>query len=264
MPSTTLDIEDHAQLLAYLRATERIGSGETPVLRTLGGGVSNRAVRVDRATGEGWVMKQALAKLRVKVDWFSDPARIEREAMALRVLPTLVWPGAVTPLVFEDRDEHILAMQAVAEPHENWKTLLLRGEVDSDLVTQFGRLLGTIHSNARKRSGELSPLFADRRFFETLRVEPYYTYTATQVPAAATFIGKLVCESDARASARAARPRGDPLGRPRVRRRLCADTSAEQGALLARASRYVRGDGADVLGGVSAVHGHGAVGGRPG
>jgi hypothetical protein len=31
------------------------------------------------------VVKQALAKLRVAVDWFSDPRRIEREAESLEV-----------------------------------------------------------------------------------------------------------------------------------------------------------------------------------
>lgn len=35
-------------------------------------------------------------------------------------------------------------------------------------------------------------LFGDRSFFETLRVEPYYSYSATQVPEAAGFIDALI------------------------------------------------------------------------
>ena len=40
--------------------------------------------------GRGWVLKQALAKLRVNVDWFSSPERIGVEAKALRWLNR--WP----------------------------------------------------------------------------------------------------------------------------------------------------------------------------
>ena len=57
-----LDIEQHDQLIAYLRATGRIAPDETPQVRTLAGGVSNRTVWVKRPTGEAWVLKQALEK----------------------------------------------------------------------------------------------------------------------------------------------------------------------------------------------------------
>jgi hypothetical protein len=52
--------------------------------------------------GEAWVLKQALAKLRVKVDWFARPERIEREALGLRRLEKLAPLGAITPLVWQD------------------------------------------------------------------------------------------------------------------------------------------------------------------
>ena len=47
-----LDIEQHAQLPAYLRATQRIAPDETPEMKTLAGGVSNRTVLVKRLSGE--------------------------------------------------------------------------------------------------------------------------------------------------------------------------------------------------------------------
>jgi aminoglycoside phosphotransferase (APT) family kinase protein len=197
MDDATLDIEQHDQLIAYLRATNRIPTDEPPPrVRTLAGGVSNRTVLVKRATGESWVLKQALAKLRVKVDWFSDPARIHHEALGLRWLEKLAPPGTITPLVFEDAQQHLLAMQAVPQPHENWKTMLLAGHVDPDHVTQFARLLGQIHrDSARQRDGELPGVFDDRSFFESLRVEPYYLYTGEQVPEARAFYRWLVRET---------------------------------------------------------------------
>ncbi len=192
-----LDIENPDDLVAYLRRTGRVGADERINVRTLAGGVSNRTVLVELPTGESWVLKQALEKLRVAVDWFSDPERVHREALGLRWLQELAPPGTITPLVFENHEHHLLAMEAVPEPHENWKTMLLEGQVRGEHVDQFGRLLGEVHRNAHERREELAPIFEDRSFFESLRLEPYYGYTATQVPAAADFLRALVEETRA-------------------------------------------------------------------
>lgn len=192
-----LDIEQPGVLVAYLRESTRIASDEEPAITVLAGGVSNRTVLVERPSGESWVVKQALAKLRVQVDWFSDPARIHREADGLRWLGEIAPPGTITPLIFEDRDDHILAMIAVPQPHQNWKHMLLRGEVHADHIEQFATLLGTIHRVSNERQAELEPVFGDRGFFETLRLEPYYEYTASQVPEAATFYADLLAETRA-------------------------------------------------------------------
>jgi 5-methylthioribose kinase len=192
-----LDIEQHAALVDYLRARRHIGPDEQPRVTTLAGGVSNRTVLVERPGGEAWVLKQALAKLRVAVDWFSDPARIQREALGMRYLARLAPPGTITPLAWEDAAHHLLAMQAVPQPHVNWKALLLAGQLDMAHVAQFGRLLGTIHRRSWEQRGALQPVFDDRSFFESLRVEPYYTYTATQVPESARFYTALIAEARA-------------------------------------------------------------------
>jgi len=189
---TQLDIEQPAALIDYLRQKQRIGAQETPRITVLAGGVSNRAVLVEREMGDAWVLKQALTKLRVPVDWFSDPERVHREALGLRWLATLTPPSVIPGLIFEDHTHHLLAMQAVPQPHTNWKTVLLSGEVDLSHVEQFATLLATIHRQAAQRQAELAPLFADRTFFESLRLEPYYHYAATQVPLAAPFLHQLI------------------------------------------------------------------------
>lgn len=192
-----LDIENSAELVAYLRRTERIDAEQAVRTRVLAGGVSNKTVLVEQTSGETWVLKQALAKLRVEADWFADPARIHREALGLRWLERLAPADSITPLVFEDEAEHILAMQAVPQPMENWKTVLLAGRVETDRFVQFARLLAAIHANAWRRRDTLADVFADRRFFESLRLEPYYTYAAAGVPDAAAFLGELVTDTRA-------------------------------------------------------------------
>lgn len=202
LPATSLDIEKPDELLAYLRQAGHIAKDETPVMQVLAGGVSNRTVLVQRdnqnqnqnnneAQPAAWVLKQALAKLRVKVDWFSDPARVHREAMGLRHLKKLVPQGSSTPLLFEDQEHHLLAMAAVPQPHDNWKDLLLAGHIEAGHIEQFGQLLGHIHKNAFEQRDALATAFADRSFFQALRLEPYYTYTAKQLSPVTPYLGKF-------------------------------------------------------------------------
>ena len=115
-----INIENRDQLLSYLRDRQLIDGAERPVVQILRGGVSNRTVWVARADGRDWVIKQALPKLRVQVEWLSDPARIQREACGLRWLGKII-PGHVPEFIFDDPSQHILALSAIPQPHENWK-----------------------------------------------------------------------------------------------------------------------------------------------
>jgi 5-methylthioribose kinase len=185
-------IQGADELIRYLRETGRIEADETPVVRALRGGVSNKTMLLQRQDGSRWVLKQALPRLRVQTEWFSDPARIHVEANGLRYLPRLTPPNSTPALLFEDRLRHLLAMEAVPEPHDNWKERLLKGLVDRDLVRQFGRLLATIHRTSHELRQDLAPIFRSRVFFETLRLEPYYRFSAEAVPEAKAFFLALL------------------------------------------------------------------------
>ncbi len=195
--SAELDIENAGALLAYLRDSSFIAGDETPQITVLAGGVSNNTVLVQRASGEAWVLKQALPKLRVAVDWFCNPARIQREAEGMRALIDLAPAGTITRLVAEDIPHFLLVMEAVPEPHANWKTMLLHGEIVPDHFLQFGKLLATIHSRSRAQRETLSVVFEDRSYFESLRLEPYYAFALSNVPEAA-FLSDLIEQTRAR------------------------------------------------------------------
>jgi aminoglycoside phosphotransferase (APT) family kinase protein len=194
-----LDIEDPDQLVAWLRRTGRIDASESPAVRRLAGGVSNRAMVVERPGGGAWVVKQALEQLRVDVVWRSSPERIHREAAGLRWVAELCGPETVPALVFEDFDEHAIAMHYVPEPHDGLKALLLAGRIDLAHMRAFGALLARIHERAASRLDDLRGELGDRGFFESLRVEPYYSYSAERCPAAAGFLDALVAETRATA-----------------------------------------------------------------
>jgi hypothetical protein len=187
-----LNIEEPSALREYLASTGLVASGEVVTIFVLPGGVSSRTVLVERPNKPGLVLKQSLAKLRVEADWFSDPIRIHREGLGLRWAGRLAPSGSVPALLVEDAQEHVLAMEAVPSPHNNWKKLLLGGLLKEEHVVQFARWLGTMHLQSWQRRHELAPLFDDRSFFVSLRVEPYYQYSASKVPAAVSFLSELV------------------------------------------------------------------------
>lgn len=191
-----INIEDHDRLLRYLREGNWIARDETPICRTLTGGVSNRTVWVKRKGQTDWVIKQALNKLRVQVDWFSAPERIQREAAGLRSFASVI-RDHVPEIVFEDTENHILAMTAVPQPHDNWKAMLLAGNTEKAYARSFGSLLAKIH-NAAEQCPALADAFAERRYFEELRLEPYYGYAAAQTPQAAPFLTRLIQDTRAR------------------------------------------------------------------
>ena len=192
-----VDIEIKSELVSYLTRRGQIEAGETPGHKILTGGVSNRCIWLERETGEAWVIKQALQKLRVEADWFSDPERIQNEAQGIRWLKELVPQGAIPDLIFEDKTENILAMSAVPQPHENWKVMLLNGDIRDAHTQQFARMLGAIHTGSHRQREEYQRVFGDRRYFESLRIEPYYLYTARRRPETARFFEDLVTETRA-------------------------------------------------------------------
>lgn len=190
-----LDIEDFNALRRYLIRRTHIKPGENVSFKKLLGGVSNRTVRVSWSDGKGWVLKQALPKLRVEVDWFSDPARIVVEAKATRWLNSLAPKGTTPSFIFEDKANCLMGMEAIPEESENWKSLLLSGQIVSNHFEQFGLLLGTIHRQSSNVASEIRREFRDTTYFQSLRLEPYYLYTAQRVPAATGFLHALSRET---------------------------------------------------------------------
>jgi 5-methylthioribose kinase len=194
MASTTIDIENPEHLLPYLRSHGWLAGESKPDIKLLTGGVSNRAIYID--DGErAMVLKQALEKLRVKVDWFSPVERIHREAQGLRWLQQIEPAGSVPGFIFEDFEQHILAMTAVKHPHQNWKNELMEGRIDKDLFIQCGGLLGQIYRLSQKQKKKIPAPFFDTGYFESLRLEPYYAYSARHVPEAAAFLADLAREA---------------------------------------------------------------------
>lgn len=189
-----MNIENPLELIPYLLSCGLIDSGDVPRICPLVGGISSRTVLVEPSGRAAFVMKQALAKLRVASDWFSSPSRIHREAQGMRYLQDLAPPGTITGFRLEDFSEHIIAMSAVPRPHCTWKELLLSAPPVPQHFEQFAAILAQIHARSHG-DRSLAQVFGDRADFESLRLEPYYRYSADCVPEAKPFLEKLIEET---------------------------------------------------------------------
>ena len=190
-----MDIERGEDLEQYVSA--ELGAWVSDY-RVLHGGVSNRTVMVTLSDGRRWVVKQALEKLRVKEPWYCDPERVHREALAMRIFSRLNRPNHFVSLVHEDMDRHIIVMEAVPEPAENWKTLLLAGNIDLTLVKQFASLLAQIHNASDLLSQDERELLTEQTYFQPLRIEPYYRFVLEQEPGMEALLNRAILEASSR------------------------------------------------------------------
>lgn len=190
--SNSVDIENATSLRNYLLSKDRITAKDNVVSQLLSGGVSNKTVLV-HINENSYVMKQGLSKLRVPSDWYSNPARIAREAMGMQALKIILPPEQVTSLIFLDDQENILMMSAVPTPHENFKALLLKGGDQHALIQKMARMLSTIHQGTWQNH-EIAREFDNTDFFHELRIDPYFRFCMQKFPEFAPWFQKNILD----------------------------------------------------------------------
>ena len=169
---------------------------DAPRIIELGGGISNTVLLVE-AGSQRLVLKQALGKLRVQADWFSDRERASRESAAMRWLSPHLPAGSVPEIVFEDRENCLFAMAAAPCEAETWKALLMRGEASIPVAEAIARMLSAMVS-ASWHNPEAEQLLGDQTVFDQLRLDPYYRTTASWHPDLRPQFEQLLRESASR------------------------------------------------------------------
>jgi aminoglycoside phosphotransferase (APT) family kinase protein len=142
-------------------------------VKVLSGGVSADVVLGD----DGLVHKRFLPKLKVQMEWLSDPRRVFREIDSLRAWFRIAGPHCVPRIVSVDPADCSYTM-SYAEG-VSWKDQLLSGEVRASIAHELGRLLGLVH---RKPDEEARRALAGPGHFHDLRVEPYYETVKRRYP----------------------------------------------------------------------------------
>ncbi len=163
--TSLVDIENSVSLTHYLRENGYCEDGMPGSYTNMQGGVSCKTVLIHMGEDrQSMVFKQALSKLRVEADWYTNEGRLLVEAKGLQWIAELIDAPVTPDFLFYDEDAKILAMKAIAEPHQNWKESLLSGSIVSDLFTQFGELLANIHHSAflRQQNVNCIPISKNR------------------------------------------------------------------------------------------------------
>lgn len=174
-----INVADPKVLGSYLLQKNILSDLKNISIKPLGGGVSCEAIMI-RSREKSFVVKQALPKLRVKEDWFSDVTRIVNEKDCLDFYNKIA-PEHVPKLLFYDEENYLFGMEAAPESSKMWKDLLLAGTIDFDVTHKVALALADVH-NAAAKDKEVLQRFASQKFFVELRIDPYLRTTAIRHP----------------------------------------------------------------------------------
>lgn len=148
-------------------------------LTPLTGGVSSEIYRVNDGDAV-FVVKRALAKLKVRQDWFADVGRNANEYRYLEYAGQ--WVKGMTPRPLRLSEEHgYFTMEYLGDGFANWKQQMLAGECDQMTAQRVGALLGILHQQSAADPA-VAGRFATLPWFEQLRIDPYLLATAKRHP----------------------------------------------------------------------------------
>lgn len=173
-----LPVNESAEFLQLLRK-DGVVQTDHARLTALTGGVSCEIYLVEDSD-DRFVVKRALAKLKVKAEWFADICRNRYEWEFIRYVSRFL-PAAVPALRHCSATGNYFAMEYLGGEFQNWKQQLLAGMARPESAAQAGRLLAEIH---RQSAGdeEAKRLFDTTPNFFQLRIDAYLLATGAKHP----------------------------------------------------------------------------------
>lgn len=177
---------------AYLVERGVVPAGAAIEVAELPGGVSATVIAASvTATGDAFVVKQALPQLRVRDEWLATPDRAETEVAAMELCGAIT-PGVVPAIVDSDPAAHALVMELIPPTARNWQAEVGEGRVHADAARWAGATLGAWHLATSK--APLPPRFGDLEAFEQLRLRPFHETVIARRPELADGIAPLLAE----------------------------------------------------------------------
>ena len=159
----------------------------------LPGGVSCRVWKIIRNTDQ-WVLKQALPKLDVEADWFSDVERIHREHEVMQQIDLLVPDSKIPKVLHVDYRNHVYMMTFVRDASETWKSQMMRGVFNPESAKSAAVLLRKIHEFSPKIDEKHQLEFKDQSYFIQLRIEAFHRFLIQKYPDLQGDIDRLIEE----------------------------------------------------------------------
>jgi aminoglycoside phosphotransferase (APT) family kinase protein len=148
-------------------------------LTPLSGGVSSE-IYLFCDGPQKFVVKRALAQLKVAGQWFADISRNKNEAAYIAYVAELC-PQHVPRLLHVSETHNYFCMEYFGTGWQTWKQSMINGERNSRIAAKAGALLGKIHAHSFRDRGAAHQ-FQTLHNFEQLRIEPYLLSTAQHHP----------------------------------------------------------------------------------
>ena len=186
-----LDTKDAVK--KYLIKEGIADKADEPVVEPLSGGVSCNVWKIVLKNNR-WVMKQALEKLKVEKDWFSDVERIHREHEVMEALDDFIPKGAIPKVLHVDYIDHIYMMTCAEEEAQTWKDILMKENFSIRVTANTANILREIHHHSNGISAADKAKFQDQKYFIQLRVDPFHRFLMQKYPELSSAIQKLIDE----------------------------------------------------------------------
>jgi len=183
-------------VLAYLREFGHLEPEEAASAEALAWGVSNIVIRIDRESGSDFVIKQSREQLRTQAEWFSQLERVWRELEVMLELQQMLPDGVVPRVLFEDRENYLFAMEAIAADHKVWKAELLDARFATEIARELGGYLSAIHRRSFLQE-QYRNQWGDWEIFDQLRIDPFYRFIVKSHPEIREWVDQLIREMSA-------------------------------------------------------------------
>lgn len=144
---------------------------DNTTITSLSGGVSCDIALVQDGS-KSYVVKQALAKLKVKQDWFADTNRNMYEQRYLKYLNTIL-PDYAPKVLASFENENLFVMEYLGDQYRDWKQDLLQRKFDLQTAELIGKALGLIHKHSWLDPAVAEQFNSDENF-QQLRLSPYF------------------------------------------------------------------------------------------
>lgn len=184
-----IDISDKKALTDFLVQKRITPQGTDIAVKYYGGGVSG-TVALASYEDKSLIVKQALEKLKVKENWFSDPKRMVIEKDGNEVYHRIV-PENTPAVYFYDEENYIYGREAAPEHCTMWKSDLLAGLLDFRVAEKAILSLAKVH-DAIARDEEIKAKFMDKSFFYDLRISPYIERVVQHYPELRQFAEPII------------------------------------------------------------------------
>ncbi len=177
----------------YLVEAGIVDKSDEAVVENLGGGVSSSVWKI-MLKNNRLVMKQALEKLKVVNDWFSDVERIHREHEVMDALVDFLPKGAIPKVLHVDYINHTYMMTCAEEEAHTWKDILMKGIFSVSIAENSASLLRKMHLHSNSINSGDKARFQDQKYFIQLRVEPFHRCLMQKYSGLSSSIQKLIDE----------------------------------------------------------------------